>query len=224
MDFESGLFPVPVLWFAHVVCVCVLLAAVYTAPWNRVRENEQMHVFLGSCVVLMMLWSLKAGILPGLTFHLLGVTALTLMLGWQLAFVAVTLVVIGITWNGAAGWFSASLNIMVMGALPILVTQALLVYVQRRLPHNLFVYIFFNAFLAAGLSMLAVGMCATWLLIISGVYSLASLGYDFLPFLPLISLPEAIINGMLVTVFVVYRPHWVISFNDSTYLSSTQKD
>ena len=204
------------------VCAGVLTAAVYTAPWNRLRENEQLHVFLGSCVALLILWSLKAGISPGLSFHLLGVTALTLMLGWQLAFVAVTLVVIGTTLNGAAGWFSASLNIMVMGALPILVTQALLVGVQRRLPHNLFVYVFLNAFMAAGVSMLVVILFAALLLIIGGVYSLASLGYDYLPFLPLISLPEAIINGMLVMVFVVYRPNWVVSFNDSMYLNNTQ--
>ena len=206
------------------VYVCALMTAVYTAPWYRLRENEQLHVFLGSCVALLLLWSIKAGISPGLSFHLLGVTALTLMLGWQLALVAVTIVVIGTTLNGAAGWFSASLNIMMMGALPILVTQALLVCVQRCLPRNLFVYVFFNAFLAAGISMLAVGSFTALLMIFGGVYSLGALGYDYFPFLPLILLPEAIINGMLVTVFVVYRPHWVISFDDTMYLNNTPKD
>lgn len=212
------------MWVGHMVYACVLMAAVYTAPWSRLRENEHLHVFLGACVVLLVLWSIKAGISPGLSFHLLGVTALTLMLGWQLAFVAVTVVVIGTTLNGAAGWFSASLNVMMMGALPILVTQVLLVCVQRCLPHNLFVYVFLNSFLAAGVSMLAVGLFAALLMVVGGVYSLGALGYDYLPFLPLISLPEAIINGMLVSVFVVYRPNWVTSFDDAMYLNNTQKD
>jgi len=68
------------------------------------------------------------------------------------------------------------------------------------------------------------GLFAALLMVVGGVYGLGALGYDYLPFLPLISLPEAIINGMLVAVFVVYRPNWVTSFDDAMYLKNTYND
>ena len=44
------------------------------APWKRLRDAEQSHVFLGSIVAVAMLWSIGAavGALPRL--HLLGAT------------------------------------------------------------------------------------------------------------------------------------------------------
>ena len=43
---------------------------------------------LACALVLAVLWRIKAGILPGLELHILGVSAVTLILGWRLAIFA----------------------------------------------------------------------------------------------------------------------------------------
>lgn len=208
------------VWGANLALAGVLWGALHSAPWGRLRDPEQLHVYLGGCVVLLLLWTLRAGILPGLNFHFLGVTALTLMFGWQLALIAVSVVVAGITLNAGAGWDAVGLNVLSMGGIPIVVTCGLLRLARRRLPLNFFVFVFINAFLAAGLSNVLVGLVTALLMLGSGVYDLEALSYGYLAYLPLMLFPEGVINGSLISIFVAYRPHWVASFDDTLYLRS----
>jgi uncharacterized membrane protein len=46
---------------------------------------EQLNVCLGAVVALLVLWHMDVQVQSGLSFHLLGVTAITLMFGWSLA-------------------------------------------------------------------------------------------------------------------------------------------
>lgn len=220
MDFSSGLFPGTMVWGANLALAATLWWALRSAPWARLRDPEQLHVYLGGCVVLLLLWTLRAGILPGLNFHFLGVTALTLMFGWELTLIGVSGVVIGITLNAGAGWDVVGLNVLSMGGIPIVVTCGLLRLARCRLPLNFFVFVFINAFLAAGLSNVLVGLVTALLMLGSGVYDLEALSYGYLAYLPLMLFPEGVINGSLISIFVAYRPHWVASFDDALYLRS----
>lgn len=220
MDFPNDMFSGFLLAASFGVFGALLLAALATAPWHKIRgDNEALHVYLATCVLTLMLWAIKAGITPGLNFHLLGVTALTLMFGWQFAFVGVCLVLSGISLNGGAGWEAFAVNALVMGAVPIAVTQWLLHLTQTRLPHNFFIYIFINAFLGAGLAGLAAGSVAASLMVVGDVHSLSRISYEFLPFFPLLFFSEALFNGMTMTLMVGLRPQWVASFDDETYIN-----
>ncbi|MCB1876177.1 MAG: energy-coupling factor ABC transporter permease [Chromatiales bacterium] len=219
MDFPNDMFSGPWLAFSFGIFAVLLLGALVTAPWHKVRgDNEALHVYLATCVFTLMLWAIKAGITPGLNFHLLGVTTLTLMFGWQFAFLAVCLVLVGITLNGGAGWEAFAFNALVMGAVPIAVTQILLYLAQTRLPHNFFIYIFINAFLGAGLAGVVMGSVAASLMVAGDVHSLSRISYEFLPFFPLLFFSEALFNGMMMTLLVGLRPQWVASFDDETYI------
>lgn len=218
MNFSSDLVPTPVLWVSSTVFALVLYQAVVTAPWVRLRDNEQLHVFLGSCICVMLLWTIRAGILTGLGYHLLAVTILTLMFEWRLAIVAITLVIMASTAYGAGDWSSVLLSALVMGVLPIATTQGLLLLAQKYLPNNIFVYVFVNAFFAAGVGMLVVALATAVLMGASGAYSVETLIQGYLLYLPLFCFPEAFINGILMTVLTVYRPQWVSSFDDQRYL------
>ena len=55
---------------------------------------------------------------------------------------------------------------------------------------------------------------------LSGSLSFARLTYTYLPYGLILMLPEAFINGMLMTVFVAYRPEWVSTFDDQRYLKN----
>lgn len=218
MNFPDHLLPPLLLWIANGLSLLLLLFAVKQASWARLKDTDLLNVCLGSIVTLMLVWSIKAGIKPGLNFHLLGSTLLTLMFGPWLALAMLAVVLLAVTISGAAGWASYGLNFLLMAALPVTLSHALFRMADRRLPNHLFVYIFVNAFIGAGLAMTACGIASTLLLIATHTYSGPYLGYQFLPYFILMGWSEAMLSGMIMTLMVVYRPAWVATFNDERYL------
>ncbi len=218
MNFPDGLLPIGWLWLAHGLYAVVLLAAISLAPWRRLYESQLLNVLPGICVGLLMVWALKAGVAPGLNFHLLGATLLTLMFGWQLAIVGMSATLLGVTLNGMSGWQTFSINALLMGVLPVLLSQIVLVYGKRLLPRHFFVYVFVNAFFGAALAMAATGLASTIVLALSHAYSWDRLSTQYLPFYLLMIFPEGILTGTLIAMFVVYRPQWVGTFSDEQYL------
>ncbi len=218
MNLPDHLLPGAWYWGGHALFALALGWALITAPWRRLRDNAQQHVWFGACVFLMVLWSIKTGIRPGLNFHLLGTTAATLMFGPQLALVAVAVVLAAVTLAGGAGWETFSLNGLVMGAAPVAFSYGLFRLVDARLPNNFFVYVFANAFLGGALAMMFTGLVSTALLFLSEIYSLTYLKAHYLPYFILMSWSEAITSGAALTLMVVYRPEWVATFDDNRYI------
>lgn len=218
MNLPDGLLPAEWLWFGHALFAPVLLAAVWRAPWSRLRESSMHHLFLGVCVALMVLWSLKAGVRPGLNFHILGTTLLMLMFGGWLAVVGIGLVLVAVTVYGMSGWETYSLNALLMGALPASASWGVYRFTQRLLPRHLFIYIFICGFFGAAAAMAAAGIGSAAVLVLSGAYGLDQLLYEYLPYFLLMVFPEAILTGSFVALLVVYRPHWVWTYDEQAYL------
>lgn len=218
MTIDGSLFGPTALWLAGIFYAAALVAALRMAPWRRFRDAEQVHVFLGATVSLLLLWHMDAQVQPGLSFHLLGVTAITLMFGWSLAVVSTGLALLGVTLNGGGTWEGFALNALLSGVVPITLTQVLLVLIRWYLPKQFFVYVLVNGFLTAGLVGAVTGYLATGLLVASGAYTYAELDQTVLPFFPLMFLPEAMLNGWLLAALVVFKPQWVYSFSDEQYL------
>jgi len=218
MAIDGALFSTMFLWLTLILYGVILALAVRLAPWGKFREAEQLHVFLGAIVSLLVLWHMKADVQPGLAFHLLGVTAVTLMFGWSLAVIAASLTLLGVTVNAGGGWEGFALNALLLGVVPVTLTQILLVLIRWFLPKHFFVFVLVNAFLTAGFVGVAGGYLAAWLLVGSGAYTFAELEVTVLPFFPLMFLPEAMLNGWIITVLVAFRPNWVYSFCDDLYL------
>jgi uncharacterized membrane protein len=220
MDFPSDLFPAAILWPANVLLLFVVAAAARRTPVAWLRSNEFTHVYFAACVVLLLLWNTDVGVLPAINFHFLGVTAITLMFGWPYAVWAVVLVSAGSLINEGGGWEAIGLNALVAGCVPILVTQRLLAMARRRLPHNFFVYIYVNGFLAAGLSTLSAALLGAGLVRLVDSSSSQWLSYQYYPFFPLIFFSEAFVNGIIMTALVAFKPGWVSSFDDRLYLDN----
>jgi uncharacterized membrane protein len=205
-------------WSGWLLFTAVVGVALVRAPWYHLRDSRAVNAWLAACVAVMLLWSLNGGIAAGLGFHLLGVTVLTLMFGWQFAILSIVLVLIGETLNGDAGWSAFGWNALSMGVVPVLVTTGLLRVSVRFLPANFFVYIFFVAFLGGILSMGLVGLTTSLVLVWSGAYSWQVLSGSYLPVFLLLLFPEGFLSGMLMSIIVVYRPEWVSTFDDDYYL------
>ncbi len=168
MNFPDGLFSNAWAYGAILPYALFLLWAAIWAPWRRLADSRQMNVWMGTIVVLMLVWSLKAGVKPGLNLHMLGATAFTLMFGRQLALLGLSVVLAAVTYNaslkGIQGWQPFALNALALVVFPVFVTYAILRFVERRLPAHIFVYIFVAAFFGAAVTVVATGMLTALML------------------------------------------------------------
>ncbi|WP_275100298.1 hypothetical protein [Sedimenticola hydrogenitrophicus] len=90
--------------------------------------------------------------------------------------------------------------------------------IRRLLPKNLFVYLLGTVFLGAGLSVAAMVLATVLLYSSADVYSLQKLMYEYLVFLPLIMLSEAMVNGMLMTGLMANYPNLIRTFGAKNYI------
>jgi uncharacterized membrane protein len=219
MTLDPALFTPFAIWTAIVLYGACLALALWLAPWRKLLDAKLTHVFFGATVALLFLWQMEAQVQPGLSYHLLGLTAVTLMFGWSFATIAASLALLGVYLNSGSAWEGYALNALVAGVLPITLTQVFLILIRWYLPKQFFVYVLVNGFLTAGLVGVAMGYIAAWLLVGSGAYTMAELSQTVLPFFPLMFLPEAMLNGWIMVILVAFRPHWVYSFSDLEYIN-----
>lgn len=219
MNFPADLFPLWLYWLSHIILVVVFGWALYTAPWYKIRNRENLNIFLGATVALLLLWSLKAGIKPGMNFHLLGATLLMLMFGWQFALFSLSLILFGQAIYGNIEWLSFSLNALIMAVFPILFSFGLFRLSLRYFPKHFFVYTLFNAYFCAALTMAVTMLITTLLFLCCSPYSWMDVADRYLPFAPMMIFAEGFFTGMLATSMVLFRPEWIGSFDDRRYLN-----
>ncbi len=219
LHIPSELLPHWLIWASNCVFLLCLLLATGVAPWKElVRKQENQHVFLGAVVILLTIWGIKAGISPGLGFHHLGATIFTLMFGWPMAVIGLTITMLASILLQASDWASLGINGFVSIIIPITVSYGILRLSHKWLPDNFFIYIFICAFFGAGIAIAFSRLSAIALLSLINAYPNEQLIEESLQYLPLFMFPEAFVTGMLITIFVVYRPDWVTTFDDERYI------
>ena len=210
---------IPAAWLWALWSMAGLIAALIArkAGWRMLRDAANLNVFLAATVAVLGLWLIKTGVKPGLSFHLLGASALTLMFRPLFALLAIGLITAAISlWQGEYAAFAG--NWLIMGAVPVGVSWGLYRLIDERLPNHFFIYVFLNAFFGSALAILAVGLVSTGFSALAGAYPLDYLLEEYLPYYLLIAWSEAFATGMLVTLMVVYKPEWVATFDDRRYL------
>lgn len=218
MDILEGVLPAYLLVIADTVFAVLMFYAALTAPWYKIRESESSHVFLGACLLTGIIWLVRSDVVNGINFHLLCTTTLYLMFDWQFALFAIVIVNLGMYFNDAIALPLVPFNVLMLGGVPILVTRMLLIISRRYLPPNFFVYIFVNCFFSAALSMLAVAFATVSLYFFFAHHEVFQMLQNFLPFSLLLAIPEAAINGIIMSGLVAYRPAWVATFHDRFYI------
>jgi len=218
---EAELLSAPVLAGASVLAALASGLALVVRPWRGwLDDAERRAVWVGSLAVLGVAWSLRAGFVPGLSQRFLLVTAFVLLHGWALTILGASLVLAALSAIGVADWPSFGPNLLCTAIVPALFAARLHEIVHRRLPHNYFVYFFISAFFGAALAWNVAALARALLLRLSGQPAMdAQVGEDYIALLPLMSFGEAFITGLLVATVAVYRPRWLMSFDDGSYLS-----
>jgi uncharacterized membrane protein len=207
-------------WAAWAVWALLFARSVLAADWGRLRDPAALNVWAGMIVCLVLVWSLKAGVRPGLSLHLVGATLITLCFGRSLAFVGMSMVAAGVTLNGDVDAFAYALNMLLTAGTGIWISDRIHRLAVRFLPGHLFVYVFVCGFFGSAAAICAIGGVVTALLAALGAYPWDYLAGEYLPYFLLLGFSEAWLSGMLLTLFVVYRPQWVATFDDARYLAN----
>ena len=200
-----------------------MLALVFIAikkfSFTELLNNKPIqHVFFGAMVALLLMWKVKAGISPGLGFHHLGATMFTLMFGWPLALLGLSSIMLISALLQHNEVLSLGVNGLLSVAIPVFVSYGILRQSQKRLPANYFIYIYVVAFFGAGIAVAASRLTAIALLSLVQAYPDSQLVTESLVYVPLFMFPEAFITGLLTSAFVIYRPDWVMTFDDERYI------
>lgn len=218
---ESELLSGPVLVMASALAALAVALAAAERPWRGwLTDGERRTVWVASLAMLGAAWSMHAGVAPGAPLRFLLVTAFTLLHGWALTILGATIVLAILSAIGLADWASFGPNLLCTAVVPALFAARLHEIVHRRLPQNYFVYFFVTAFLGSALAWVLAALVRWLLLVVSGQPSTSGHGAeDYVAVLALMTFGEAFLNGMLIATAVVFRPNWVMSFDDRAYLA-----
>lgn len=213
------------LWLGWLIYVPAMLWAVWRTPWVELfSDQRRQHLLFGTVLALFLLWLVRRDFASGLSFHFIGMTAVTLLLDWPLAVLGGFAAQLALLLVGRQELAALGVNGILLVLIPVAVTEFFAVQVERRQPRNLFVYIFCCGFFPAALAALLcllVGLGVLWL---DGLYVMPPWLEDFIGYLWLVMFPEAFINGMVVTGLVVFYPDWLETFNRTRYLAAPWKD
>lgn len=174
-------------------------------------QHPVVQSLLGATVcALTLLWQVNAQ-LPGWpVIHFLGLTCAVLVLGFRLGLLALAIpLVLELLFNyWHSGTIPSDLSALLLRwsllVVAASVSYGLYLVCDRYLPHHFFTVIFAGSFLNA---MATASLYYTLnFMVMDSTLPLPSAEWFLLP---LIALPEALLNGMAMTLLVVYRPNWV---------------
>lgn len=199
---------------------CLLLIAVLVFNpdfWCDLQQKKvPWHVAGASICVLALVWQTDATVLDALSIHFLALTTLVLVFGLRLSALLFVLVM-ALQWLMTTQALEQLLWTLVCGWLVLGLNYTVYLLCFHYLQRQLFVYLFVGAFLNSALGLVVFMLLQAWLQ--ADQYSSHQLYEGYLIFIPLAALPEALLNGMAMTLLVIYKPEWVYTFYQRIYLS-----
>ncbi len=186
-------------------------------PWMKWRAPTVFSAWCASVIVLVLLWRMRIPILQGVELHLLGLALYCLMFARPLATLGIATAVMAYTLEYQGNWRNLGVNILLFAVFPAWLSAALLDWSRRFLPRHLFVFLLGNGFFFTVLVNASVALLS--LLTYKLIPPYRGVAADAYAYALLLSWGEAFLSGFLITIFTIYRPEWVLSFDDQIYLS-----
>lgn len=207
----------PGLAFAALLAaIAILWRAVLHAPWRRLQAPTVLSAWCAFIILLPLLWRFRVPLAGGLDLHLLGLSLFALMFERRLAAIGIAIATIAYTALFDGLWMNLGVNLLLLAILPSWGSAWLLQASQRYLPHHLFIYLFANGFFGAMLMVALTNLTGL------ATYALGALSTPLtdgtVAYLLLLAFGEAFLTGFMLTILTVYRPEWVMTFDDGIYL------
>lgn len=219
MIFAPELIPGWLTLLGALVMAATLGFAAVTAPWRALlAAPERQHVLFGGLASLLLLWLMSVRIADGLWVHLLGVTTLTMVVGWRLTVLGGTVILLAHLWLMGLSLLAAPMAWLLTIAVPASATRALVHVLRRHGFRNLFIYLLGAGFGGGMASVLLMALTTLPLLLAIGQEELSIQAVENVPIIWFMMFPEGFLNGMLVTAVTVFWPDVVKTFDDEWYL------
>lgn len=182
------------------------------------NDKRRQHIVFGAMAALFFLWLFRAGIYDGLDVHFLWLTALSLTLGFRWALVASSVALLGVTVVGLEEWHMFGVNAWLNVVAPIAMSYLVYIISFHKIPRHVFIYIFVCAFFPGALVIALQIFLLGGYYYIDDIYSWQVVYDNYILLIPLMLFPEGLLNGMTMTLFIIYKPEWVYSFHDKFYI------
>ncbi len=220
MTLSAQLIPAYLSLPLAVLMALTCAACLWSANWRAVRQvPSRGHLLFGGAIACLALWLISFTVIDGVRVHFLGVTALTLVVGWRFAILAGSAAVVAHTLAIGQPMISLPVAWLLTVAVPATVSRWLVYQLRATRAQNLFIYMLGAGFGGGALSSLAVTITAVGLLWLAGQAQLVTLALQNWPAALLVLFPEGFINGMIITAFTVYYPDLLKTFDDEHYFA-----
>ena len=196
------------------VVVVALAVALALRPWRQLRGAPIWHPWLACLVLLPWLWAAQRVMPGGVAVQLSGACLMVLMIGWPLTVLSLVPIAALGAWLGGIAWPMALDQLAWNGMVAATLALAIGLATRRWLPQHPFVFILGRGFIATALAMVLAGTLAA---LVHPEPEATDLGSLLLGHW-LMAWGEAFSTGMLVAIFVAFRPQWLASWSDERYL------
>tara|TARA_B110000503_G_C6995993_1_gene349446 strand:- start:198 stop:860 length:663 start_codon:yes stop_codon:yes gene_type:complete len=183
-----------------------------------ILDKKCQHLVFGSAACVFILWMFRTGIYDGLNVHFLWLSALTLLLGFRWAMFSASIALLGVTIFGKESIDMLGINFLLGVLAPISLTYGIYSLTFHKLPRHIFTYIFLCAFIPGALTIALKMLALSGYFYLDGLYSWHIIEDNYLMISTLMLFPEAMFNGMTITLLIIYKPEWVYTFYDKLYL------
>ena len=207
------------------LAVAIFLGALYFSPPRAFTKAPLNWLGPAAILFLAIAWNISpnlpgqpAGKFYGLIFHFYGASLLTAMFGPAIAlsilFPVAFLGIYAIQGNYA----EASQQYLMVCVLPTVFAYLSIQIIRRFIPKHLFVLILGNGYVAAFVSVILSGVFLLMIQFALGASSQLDLE-GWLLGLIIIAFMEGSLSGMLLAILLIFRPHWVSTYNEEAYMS-----
>jgi uncharacterized membrane protein len=183
-------------------------------PWRMLVNGELVSPMLGILVILPWLWALPRLHSMPLQLQLSGACAVTLILGWPLAILVLTVVALLSGLIAPADWDVLLIQAAWQGVVPATLALMAGALLRRWAGTHPFVFILGRGFAATVLCTFAADVLAQ----LAG-HQLVNVGFGLsLVGRWLLAWGDGFMTGMMAAIFVALRPQWLATWSDALYL------
>src|SRR5690606_1312465 len=116
----AGLLQPLSLWLGWACYALILLWAAWRTPWVELfSDQRRQHLLFGTALALFLLWLVRRDFASGLSFHFIGMTAVTLLLDWPLALLCGFAAQLGLLAFGRVDPAALGVNGLLLVAIPV---------------------------------------------------------------------------------------------------------
>lgn len=183
-------------------------------------SKQKQHMLFGCAAAVFFLWIFRASVPggPSPSVHFMWLVALALTLGFRYSMMAATLALIGATAIGKESWTMFGINGLLGIAAPIAFSYMLFMLAFHKLPRNLFIYVFLCAFIPGAMAIALKIALMSGYYVMDDIYTWSVVKDNYLILIPLLLFPEGMLNGMTMTILIIYFPGLAYTFHDKFYI------